>query len=171
MRKRGKDGHLLQVLMAQMIKKKKIACNAGDPGSIPGLGRFAGEGNGYPLQYSSLEISVATGLWWLGLQRVRPEDVTEWLAFSLCKPNPLTGLTSVRSCVNRESKVCHLIIAHVLSWKNKTNKQKNLCWSQKGILQPIAVGNPKCNLLLLSRFSHVRPGRYLNASLIVTAFI
>ena len=31
------------------------ACNAGDLGSIPGLGRFPGEGKGYPLQYSSLE--------------------------------------------------------------------------------------------------------------------
>ena len=31
---------------------KEPACNAGDPGSIPGSGRFAGEGIGYPLQYS-----------------------------------------------------------------------------------------------------------------------
>ena len=31
---------------------KESACNAGDPGSIPGLGRLAGEGIGYPLQYS-----------------------------------------------------------------------------------------------------------------------
>ena len=31
---------------------KESACNAGDPGSIPGLGRSAGEGIGYPLQYS-----------------------------------------------------------------------------------------------------------------------
>jgi len=31
---------------------KKSACNAGDPGSIPGLGRFPGEGMGFPLQYS-----------------------------------------------------------------------------------------------------------------------
>ena len=31
---------------------KESACNAGDPGSIPGLGRFAGEGIGYPLHYS-----------------------------------------------------------------------------------------------------------------------
>ena len=30
---------------------KESACNAGDPGSIPGLGRFPGEGIGYPLQY------------------------------------------------------------------------------------------------------------------------
>ena len=31
---------------------KESACNAGDPGSIPGLGRSHGEGIGYPLQYS-----------------------------------------------------------------------------------------------------------------------
>ena len=31
---------------------KESACNAGDPGSIPGSGRATGEGIGYPLQYS-----------------------------------------------------------------------------------------------------------------------
>ena len=31
---------------------KESICNAGDPGSIPGSGRSAGEGRGYPLQYS-----------------------------------------------------------------------------------------------------------------------
>ena len=31
---------------------KESACNAGDPGSISGLGRSAGKGIGYPLQYS-----------------------------------------------------------------------------------------------------------------------
>ena len=34
---------------------KEAACNAGDPSLIPGLARSAGEGNGYPLQYSGLE--------------------------------------------------------------------------------------------------------------------
>ena len=34
------------------------ACNAGDLGSIPGLGRSPGEGKGYPLQYSGLENSM-----------------------------------------------------------------------------------------------------------------
>ena len=34
---------------------KESACNAADPGSIPGSGRSPGEGNGHPLQYSSLE--------------------------------------------------------------------------------------------------------------------
>ena len=37
---------------------KEPACNAGDPGSIPGLGRSAGEGIGYPRQYSGLENSM-----------------------------------------------------------------------------------------------------------------
>ena len=31
---------------------EESACNAGDPGSIPGMGRSSGEGIGYPLQYS-----------------------------------------------------------------------------------------------------------------------
>ena len=37
---------------------KESACNAGDPGSTPGSGRSAGEGKGYPLQYSGLENSM-----------------------------------------------------------------------------------------------------------------
>ena len=37
---------------------KETACNVGDLGSIPGLGRSPGEGKGYPLQYSGLENSM-----------------------------------------------------------------------------------------------------------------
>ena len=37
---------------------KASACSAGDPGSIPGLGRSPGEGNGNPLQYPCLENSM-----------------------------------------------------------------------------------------------------------------
>ena len=37
---------------------KESACNAGDLGSVPGLGRYPGEGKGYPLQYSGLENST-----------------------------------------------------------------------------------------------------------------
>ena len=37
---------------------KESACNVGDLGSIPGLGRYPEEGNGYPLQYSGLENSM-----------------------------------------------------------------------------------------------------------------
>ena len=37
---------------------KESLCNAGDLGSIPGLGRFPGEGKGHALQYSGLENSM-----------------------------------------------------------------------------------------------------------------
>ena len=42
---------------------KESACNAGDAGSIPGLGRSRGEGNGHPLQLSCLENSMDRGAW------------------------------------------------------------------------------------------------------------
>ena len=48
---------------------KESTCNAGDPGSIPGLERSHGEGKGYPLQYSGLENS--TDLLSMWLRRVR----------------------------------------------------------------------------------------------------
>ena len=37
---------------------KESACNAGDPGSIPGLGLSPGEGNGNPIEYSCLENAM-----------------------------------------------------------------------------------------------------------------
>ena len=43
---------------------KASAYNAGDPDSIPGLGRSPGEGNGNPLQYSCLENPMDRGAWW-----------------------------------------------------------------------------------------------------------
>ena len=43
---------------------KESACNAGDPGLIPGSGRSPGKGNGNLLQYSFLENSMDRGAWW-----------------------------------------------------------------------------------------------------------
>ena len=57
---------------------KESACNAGDPGLIPGLGRYPGEGNGYPLQYSGLENSMEC----IG-HRVSESDTTERLSLHL----------------------------------------------------------------------------------------
>ena len=42
---------------------KESACNAGNLGSVPGLGRSSGEGNGNPLQYSCLENPMDRGAW------------------------------------------------------------------------------------------------------------
>ena len=42
---------------------KEYACNVGDTGSIPGLGRSPGEGKGNTLQYSCLENPMDRGAW------------------------------------------------------------------------------------------------------------
>ena len=58
----------------------KESANIGDPGSIPESGRYPGEGNGNPLQYSCLENPMHRGAWWVtvhGLQRVRHDLATK----------------------------------------------------------------------------------------------
>ena len=50
--------------LPRWLSGKESACNARDVGLIPGLGRYPGEGNGNPLQYSSLENSMDRGAWW-----------------------------------------------------------------------------------------------------------
>ena len=47
--------------------------DTGDVGSIPGLDRFPGEGNGNPLQYSCLENPVDRGGWWATVHGVAKE--------------------------------------------------------------------------------------------------
>ena len=49
---------------------KASACNAGDLGLNPGLGRSPGEGNGNPLQYSCLENPMDRGASWATVHRV-----------------------------------------------------------------------------------------------------
>ena len=59
---------------------KASAYNVGDPGSIPASGRYPGEGNGKPLQYSCLENPMDRGAWWAtvhGVARVRCNLVTK----------------------------------------------------------------------------------------------
>ena len=56
---------------------KESACNAGDLGSIPGLGRFPGEGKGYALQYFGLENSMDSP--WVH----KGSDTTEQLSLAL----------------------------------------------------------------------------------------
>ena len=53
------NGHaIVQVSFPGDSAGKESTCNVKDLGLIPGLGRFPGEGNGYPLQYSGLENSM-----------------------------------------------------------------------------------------------------------------
>ena len=49
---------------------KESASSAGDRGSIPGLGRSPGEGNGDPLQYPCLENLMDRGAWWAAVHGV-----------------------------------------------------------------------------------------------------
>ena len=49
---------------------KEFACSPRDPGSIPGLGRSPGEGNGHPLQYPCLENFMDTWAWWAAVHGV-----------------------------------------------------------------------------------------------------
>ena len=65
-----------------------LPANAGDAGDagdargtglIPGLGRFPGEGNGYPLQYSCLENSIDRGAWQVTVHGV----AKSWIGLSM----------------------------------------------------------------------------------------
>ena len=53
---------------------KESACNAGDLGSVPGLGRSPREGKGYPLQYSGLENSKDCTVHGVTKSQTRPSD-------------------------------------------------------------------------------------------------
>ena len=86
---------------------KESAFNAGDLGLTPGLGRPPGEGNGHPLQYSSLQNSMDRGAWrgyspW----GYKKSDMTEQLTLSF-----LEGLTLIIS-----SKNSHPILFIFSSW-------------------------------------------------------
>ena len=60
---------------------KESACNAGDQGSIPGLVRSPGEGNGNPLQDPCLENPMDSKAWWATVHEVAESDTTEQLTF------------------------------------------------------------------------------------------
>ena len=55
---------------------KNPPANAGDMGSIPGLGRSLGEGNDNPLQYSCLGNPMDRGAWWTTIHGVTKESDT-----------------------------------------------------------------------------------------------
>ena len=57
---------------------EESACSAGDLGSITGLGRSPGEGNGHPIQYLCLENSMDRGAWWA----VVHGDAKSWTVLS-----------------------------------------------------------------------------------------
>ena len=67
---------------------KESTCNAGELGSIPGLGRFLGEGNGYLLQYSGLENSMDCIVPW----GHKESDTIQWLSLHFLYGPTLTSI-------------------------------------------------------------------------------
>ena len=62
---------------------KESICNAGNSDSIPGWGRYPGEGNGYPVQSSCLENFMDRGDWWVGPWGHKQSVMTEQVILSL----------------------------------------------------------------------------------------
>ena len=79
---------------------KESACNAGDPGSIPGAGRSAGEGLGYPLQYSwaspvAQQVKNSPPMWETWVHSVGWEE--PWRRERL--HTPYSGLENSMGCI------------------------------------------------------------------------
>ena len=86
------DSEILKIMLYQSLidfpgssNGKESACNVGDLGLIPVLGRSPGEGHSNPLQYSCLENPMDRGAWWaqsMGSQRVRQDWMTNTYTLS-----------------------------------------------------------------------------------------
>ena len=84
-------------LVAQMVKSPPAI--AGDPGSIPGCGRYPGEGNGNHFQYSCLGNPMDREACWATVHRITKEsDMTEGLTLAVLV-FPLHSGVSVTSCL------------------------------------------------------------------------
>ena len=102
---------------------KESACNMGDLGLIPGLGRSPGEGKGYPLQYSGL---VNSGLW---IQSMGSQGVWhDWVTFTFTLELYLLIAT----------KFCPLLFIQMQKKKSRTRvrrshfiKDSNHSWNLK----------------------------------------
>ena len=126
---------------------KESACNAGDLGSIPGLGRSPGEGNAYPFQYSGLENSMDCIVQiWITLQYSR-----KWpsLAAHRVKNLPATQGSQVW-LLGREGSPEKGMATHsnILAWRIPWTEElhllfiNQLCFSSK-----IKINNVQCRLL------------------------
>ena len=110
---------------------KESACNAGDLGSIPGLGRYPGKGKGYPLQYSCLSNSmdyivhgVAKSQTWLSEFHFHflslPVNIQVW---SPCSPRDSQGSSPTPQFKSINSLVLSFLYSPSLTsihdyWKN-----------------------------------------------------
>ena len=99
---------------------KESACNAGDPGSTPGSGRFPGEGKGNPLQYSCLDNPMDRGAWQRTVHRVTKSQT--WLSMHvsiitfLCVHRVHTLVTRAKGNLPPTPHSCRFyVFAHIVS--------------------------------------------------------
>ena len=121
---------------------KASACNVGDLGLIPGLGRSPGEGNGNTLQYSCLENPMDGGAWWAtvhGWQRVRHDWATS-LSLSLLD---------------------HNIVCTLVNWcKKHTHWKRPWCWERLKAEGEDRGSDGWMTSLMLWTWVWVRPGSW-----------
>ena len=98
---------------------KESACNAGDLVLILGSGRFPGEGNGYPLQYSCLENSMDRGTWQASVHGVA--KCLTWLSnwhFDFVSVNASCVLSCVQLFETPWIVACQALLSMGFSSKN-----------------------------------------------------
>ena len=106
--------HLIQICFPGGSEVKAYARNAGDLGSIPGLGRSPGEGNGNLLQYSCLENPMDGEAWWatvhgIAKSRTQLSNFTHLFKFTTCPSQSPTLIIST-TLTNLSYYIIYLIL-------------------------------------------------------------
>ena len=119
---------------------KESTCSVGDLGSIPGLGRSPGDGNGYPLQYSGLENSMDCIVH--GVARSRTQLTDFHFCFSCNR-----GISPAQDCLKNKGPLLSLITE---------NNRDGSTWSKYDfVMRPLAP--LPCDFRLALHLSTHRP--------------
>ena len=118
---------------------KASASNAGDPGSIHGLGRSPGEGNGNPLQYSCLENPTDRGAWQATVHGVA-KSWTELSHFTSIQRRPYPNHQNLWTCYFLWQEFTGMIMVRIMKWgvlslwaqcNHKGSYEKTAGWSER----------------------------------------
>ena len=118
---------------------KESACNAGNPGSIPGLGRSPGGAHGNPFQYSCLENPMDRGAWRATVHRVTKSWTwLKWLSMAW-----LTTI-AIKLWTDYQEKMCGALLLHhvqrfVTLWTVACQVPPSTGFFQARILEWVAI--------------------------------